>query len=374
MKPRDSKKVNDNKGRALEHFDDFYSSVFGPRWPGIRAALLTEHKFAAIVNNFGEPDKISENIESKGAINVRQIFETFYDKKSEEKAEIFNRANNKTLIDKRLDQIVQKKQETEIRAIYQNHAEEELERLRSEEKDISRVIDSQDVVNYKKSLQQSLEEDTEYDMSRMISAEIGEIGLHEFIPCKKLKGMVDFIPESSYYKSYNPNIDVPVNFEPETSFEFPKNLNIYIYPKQDISRFSRPKPCITQVSSHFLCDGASILPPLMMNIQPDDLVLDACAAPGGKSMMMLQTFLPKLVVCNDMHRSLRIQKLMKEYFPDFNKSWEGDRCEITAKDIRSVQEFSKYDKVNDLTFVSIQIIMTNKRFEILDFSRCSVFE
>lgn len=76
-----------------------------------------------------------------------------------------------------------------------------------------------------------------------------------------------------------------------------------------------------------------------------DLVLDACAAPGGKSLIMLQTFLPKLVVSNDMHRSLRLRRLMNEFFPDFDKSWEGDRCEITGKDIRNVQEFSKYDKV-----------------------------
>lgn len=319
-------------------------SVFGPRWPGIRASMLTEHKFAAIVNNYGEPDKICENIEMKGAVNVRQVFETFYDKKSEENIEIFNRANQKTLIDKRLNQIVQKKQETEIRAIYQNHAEEEIEKIRLE-KDCSRVIESEDIVNYKKSLDQSLKEDAEYDTSRMISAEIGLMGLQEFIPCTKLKGMSDWISESQYYQSYNPNVNFPLNFEPETSFEFPQTLNIYIYPKQDISRFSRPKKCVTKVSSHFLCDGASILPPLLLNCQPDDVVLDACAAPGGKSLIMLQTFLPKLVVCNDRFRSIRLRKLMTEFFPDFSQSWEGERCEISAKDIRNVQEFSKYDKV-----------------------------
>lgn len=346
MKPRDTKRVENSIVRALVHFDDFYNSVFGPKWPGIRASLLTEHKFAAIVNNYGDPDKICENIEMKGAVNVRQIFETFYDKKSEENIEVFNHATKKTLIDKKLDQIVKKKQETEIRAIYQNHAEEEIEKLRLEnDSGYSRVIEAEDVVNYKKSLQQSLQEDTEYDQSRMISAEIGVSGLQEFIPSTKLKGMADFIPESAHFQYYNTNVDFPLKFEPETSFKFPQTLNIYIYPKQDISRFSRPNKCITSVMSHFLCDGASILPPLMLNVQPDDLVLDACAAPGGKSLIMLQTFLPQLVVCNDMQRSLRVRNLMKQFFPDFKKSWEGDRCEITDKDIRNVQEFSKYDKV-----------------------------
>lgn len=231
--------------------------------------MLTEHKFAAVVNNYGEPNKICENIEMKGAVNVRQVFETFYDKKSEENMEMFNRANKITTIDKRLDEIVKKKQETEIRTIYQNHAEDGIDKMRLES-DCSRVIENEEImVNYKKPLQQVLEEDTDYDLSRLISAEIGLSGLQEFIPSTKLKGMTDFIPESDHYQYYQRTVDFPLTFEPETNFEFPKTLNIYIYPKQDISRFPGPKKCLTHVSSHFLCDGASILPPLFMNIQPD---------------------------------------------------------------------------------------------------------
>ncbi len=39
-------------------------------------------------------------------------------------------------------------------------------------------------------------------------------------------------------------------------------------------------------------DGASILPVLALGIQPGDTVLDLCAAPGGKSLAILQTLLP----------------------------------------------------------------------------------
>lgn len=44
-------------------------------------------------------------------------------------------------------------------------------------------------------------------------------------------------------------------------------------------------------------DAASLLPVLALNLQPTELVLDMCAAPGGKSLAMLQTVYPcKLLI------------------------------------------------------------------------------
>lgn len=372
-KPRDNKKQSSIE-RALNHFDDFYSSVFGKRWPGIRVSLLTENKFACLVNNFGEADETCQAMELAGAVNVRKVFEIFHKEASPDEIQaLYENSNKTTDVEKKLNKIVFEKQTTEIRAVYQQHADEELEKLRLERtKDPSRIITVDDVVDYKKSLQKSLAEDMEYDMSRMISAEIGLMGLQEFIPATKLKGMEDFIPESDHYQYYKTNVDFPLQFEPETSFKFPKTLNIYIYPKGDISRFPRPKKCTTNVLSHFLCDGASILPPLMLNIQPDDIVLDACAAPGGKSLIMLQSLLPKLVVCNDKQRSIRLSKMLHQYLADFDKNWNGERCIVDNQDIRDVPEYSKYDKVkiSNIYFAS----GGQKKISFLDFSGCSMFE
>lgn len=345
-KPRDMKKVS-SIDRALEHFDDFYKSVYGPLWPGIRASLLSENKFAALVNNYGDAEETREQIELNGGINVRTLFEAYYD--SEANVNDTDRLNQATKIDKAVDRFVQNKQKSEMKAIYQEHVEEEEEKLALEKRtDPSRVIDMDDVVDYKKSLEKSLKEDSEYDFNRMISAEVGVMGLQEFIPATKLKGMEDFIPESDHYQYYNTSVDFPLKFEPETDFVFPKMLDIFIYPKGDISRYSRPKNSSTKVLSHFLLDGGSILPPLMLNVQPDDIVLDACAAPGGKSLILLQSLLPKMVVCNDasLSRVNRIYKLFFQYLPDFTDKWEGKRCIIRNNDIREVNEFSKYDKVN----------------------------
>lgn len=40
---------------------------------------------------------------------------------------------------------------------------------------------------------------------------------------------------------------------------------------------------------YYLMDAASLLPVLALNVQPGDFVLDLCAAPGGKTLALLQT-------------------------------------------------------------------------------------
>lgn len=308
--------------------------------------MLCENKYAALINNYGESEETKQQIELNGGVNVRKVFELYYDEDALQHPS--EQRTVSTTVDKSLDIFVQNKQKSELQTIYQNHVEEEREKMAFErQKEPSRTIDPDDVVDYKKSLQKSLVEDSEYDFNRMISAEVGLLGLQEFIPATKLKGMEDFIPESNHYQYYNTAIDFPLKIEPETDFIFPKTLDIYMYPKGDISRFTRPKRGQIGVLSHFLFDGASILPPLVLNVQKDDVVLDACAAPGGKSLVLLQSLLPKMIVCIDTSPSRvnRMNRLFQQYLPDFTNYWDGERCLVRHADIREINEFSKYDKV-----------------------------
>lgn len=57
------KKKTHPKDKALEHFDDFYGSVYGKQWKSMRLALLSPHKYMAIVNNFSNAEKISQELE-----------------------------------------------------------------------------------------------------------------------------------------------------------------------------------------------------------------------------------------------------------------------------------------------------------------------
>lgn len=347
LQPHELKKKS-NKEKALVHFDDFYKSVFGPKWPGIRAALLTEHKYVALVNNYGDAEKTRQDLELKGAVNVRLIYERFIEESLIQREAEDNRRASYKNIDDKLSGFTQEKETTEIRALYNIEAEERLEKLRLEKATgNSRVFEIEGVTDLK-SLNKSLAEDYDVDYNRLVSAEIGAMGLQEFIPATKLKGMDDFMPESDHYKYYRTIVDFPLHYELEKEFKFPPTLDFYVYPEEDISRFSRPKRGTLNTFSHFLMDGASILPPLMLNVELGDRVLDACAAPGGKSLVMLQTLLPEQVVCNDLSlsRTKRIESLFKQYLMDYEESWKDQRCVLQQSDIRNCTELSSFDKVS----------------------------
>ncbi len=52
-----------------------------------------------------------------------------------------------------------------------------------------------------------------------------------------------------------------------------------------------------------------------MNIQKDDRILDLCAAPGGKTLAMLQTMNPAHITCRDISISRldRLKRMLRSY-------------------------------------------------------------
>ncbi|KAI8501359.1 NOL1/NOP2/Sun domain member 3 [Branchiostoma belcheri] len=72
-----------------------------------------------------------------------------------------------------------------------------------------------------------------------------------------------------------------------------------------------------QLKSYFLQGASSLLPVLALNVQQDDSVLDMCAAPGGKSLALLQAAKLGLLTSNepDLWRRRRLAETLQSYIP-----------------------------------------------------------
>ena len=163
------------------------------------------------------------------------------------------------------------------------------------------------------------ETETSSSEDRIISPGMSDASLYNFVPAKNLKGMETFVREEDQLKYMKQSADFTVARQPDEKLIYPPLLKAFVFVRGDVSRFPRPKksslgtfskqrescyiffsihlnqPC-NFFADYYLMDAASILPVLALNVQPFDSVLDLCAAPGGKSLAVLQTVVPSKTI------------------------------------------------------------------------------
>ena len=87
-------------------------------------------------------------------------------------------------------------------------------------------------------------------------------------------------------------------------------------------------------------DASSYIAVKNLGVIEEDIVLDACAAPGGKSLAILQTFSPKLLLATDIHEhKIEVMRKMK-------KKYGYDNFEVKLNDATKIENLNmKFDKI-----------------------------
>ncbi|XP_076000937.1 5-cytosine rRNA methyltransferase NSUN4 [Genypterus blacodes] len=135
------------------------------------------------------------------------------------------------------------------------------------------------------------------------------------------QGCRDFISHTD--EDAQPGSDQESEVQAESSDQQPSSIQIspnikcLVFPRGDISRFKPARPDTHGLLGHYLMDAASVLPCLALDIQEGHTVLDLCAAPGGKTLTLLQTQRIGFLCVNDssVSRAARLQKVLHSYIP-----------------------------------------------------------
>ena len=304
--------------QALTHFDQFYSSVYKNKWPGMRLGLLCPPKFAVFVNNFGDSEKTCERLEQLGCVNINQEFARARDKVQ-------------PFID-----VETQKQEAESSDL-SSSSEDFEEEPEAETEDVPSLssLDPSD------------------SSSRLMKPDNNLLGgnavsMYQFMPTKELKGMEEFVEEATYYQAYKKVESNAIKVRPSSGLNFPPQLRCYSFPRGDLTRFPPPRPTAVNTLDYYCLDAASLLPVLALDVRPGDSVLDMCAGPGGKSLAILQTLHPASLVCNDVshERVRRVISVLDQYLG----RGEGvgrvrKTVTLSRRDGTRLEDYEAYDRV-----------------------------
>ncbi|XP_063972859.1 5-methylcytosine rRNA methyltransferase NSUN4 [Diachasmimorpha longicaudata] len=342
------KKKNTPKDKALEHFNDFYFSVYGSVWPILRSAMLKKtHKYVAVVNNFSDVESVVQKLQLQGAMNMKDLYEVSKRSKIErdKKKQRVEPTEPIYKMDLPLEDILQTKTCEELKTILPKGYEPSLKTLDQEDDGLPPQESPFEPVSLR-----PLEEDlatAQLDESRIVKPSVGlaASALYEYMPATKLKGLDDYVLESDHYSYYSKSADFEIQVEKDSSFSFPEHLKIFTFEAGNNSDFPPPKRGSTGVYDYYLMDGGSILPVLALDLHPGDVMLDMCAAPGGKSLIALQTLLPSALIINDvkLSRINMINKVLEEYLGDLDV-WDG-RLFVTQQDARMIEDKNAYNKI-----------------------------
>lgn len=156
----------------------------------------------------------------------------------------------------------------------------------------------------------------------------------------------DFVNEAMSRGERKPEGDQTAASPPD-SWAYSPNLRCFTFARGDVSRFPPARLGSLGVMGYYLMDAASLLPVLALGLQPGDIVLDLCAAPGGKTLALLQTGCCRHLAANDQStsRTARLQNVLHSYVPQEIRN--NNQVRVTSWDGRKWGELEgdTYDRV-----------------------------
>ncbi|VDN03188.1 unnamed protein product [Thelazia callipaeda] len=294
---------------ALDNFDFYYGPVYGNRWPSIRLALLTPNKYFAILNKFASNWKENEMLMKKiGAINVLEEAREQESKLTDEK-----QLEPKICIETSISE------EKSLESFFSDQIGPEPLHMRgkgglTQFRQSGRNVTMDEKINLKE------------DASPNVNTKRIEITGFE--------GQYVELPKENHVLHY------------------PNKLDIYAFPYGNLSCYPPPVKDEVGTQGKILCwwllDGGSIAPVLALGLTEGENVLDMCAAPGGKSLLIIQTHLIGQLTCNDNKQSRlgHLHRALGQYIPVSSEI--ADRIILKRKDasiLDTWDEISIYDKV-----------------------------
>ncbi|KAK3606741.1 hypothetical protein CHS0354_036540 [Potamilus streckersoni] len=294
---------------ALNHFDTFYSPVYNKLWPSIRLALLSPQKYGAIVNNFSaDADDIESKLCQTGANNAVLM--------AVERLNQVEKLTTKSSDDGKVGQNLGNIDISDGTHKIQDWHDNDIFLDESVGKKVKTTGDS---LLLNKNIGQK-EESERFETNDVSIVQDGQ-NLMKFMPTTKVYSEKELLyKEESRQSVYTPK-DIPIVIVKERMPYVPKNLRMMVYPKGNISEFASPRPDRGGLLAYYLMDASSVLPVIALDLHPNDKILDLCAAPGGKSLSVLQTLLTENLTCSDSSQSrmFRLQKVFHSYLTESTK-------------------------------------------------------
>lgn len=109
---------------------------------------------------------------------------------------------------------------------------------------------------------------------------------------------------------------------------------------------SHPERRVDELLDSYVMDPASVMVARALEVQSGDRVLDMCAAPGGKSLILIEALADGgEIFCNDLspERRERLKKVIQQYVPRHIR----DRVWVTGKDgvQFGLKEANSFDRI-----------------------------